>query len=263
LAIDRINQAIETYHFSEVAEALYDLLWRDLCDWYLEAIKPSLKDDEQQQRVLHTVLDAICRMLHPVCPFVTEAMWQHIHAFSAGSVTGIEMSSSDLAATASWPEASSLKLNQGEIESFELLRDLVGLIRVCRAENKVKPNRKIHLYASGGALLLAKKHEVVLSSIAGLEKIIPFDEKIAGVVIPFGSDRIMLGNLMDQEDASALCARLEQEIETLEKRVASLRGKLNNKGYIDNAPASVVEETREMLIQSELDLITAKEALEI
>ncbi|MDP6541206.1 MAG: valine--tRNA ligase, partial [Phycisphaerales bacterium] len=119
LAIDRINQAIETYHFSEVAEALYDLLWRDLCDWYLEAIKPSLKDDEQQQRVLHTVLDAICRMLHPVCPFVTEAMWQHIHAFSAGSVTGIEMSSSDLAATASWPEASSLKLNQGEIESFE------------------------------------------------------------------------------------------------------------------------------------------------
>jgi valyl-tRNA synthetase len=260
VAIDRINQGIRTYHFSDVADALYDLLWRDLCDWYLEAIKPTIKDDPEQQRILHTVLDAICRLLHPVCPFVTEAMWQHVQAISVGSVEGIRMPPSELAATATWPVAS-MELDQGAIDSFELMRELVGSIRVCRAENKVKPSRKIHLYASGETLALAKKHETVLCAIAGLEKIAELNDSVTGVVIPFGGERVLLDNLMDEVDAHAACARLEDEIESLEKRVSSLRGKLSNKGYVDNAPPKLVEETREILAQAETELVAAKEAL--
>ena len=260
VAIDRINLGIRTYRFSDVADALYDLLWRDLCDWYLEAIKPTIKDDPEQQRILHTVLDAICRLLHPVCPFVTEAMWQHVQAISVGSVEGIRMPSSELAATATWPVAS-MELDQGAIDSFELMRELVGSIRVCRAENKVKPSRKIHLYASGETLALAKKHETVLCAIAGLEKIAELNDSVTGAVIPFGGERVLLDNLMDEADAHAACAHLEDEIESLEKRVSSLRGKLSNKGYIDNAPPKLVEETREILAQVETDLVAAKEAL--
>jgi valyl-tRNA synthetase len=260
VATQRINEAMKSYRFSDISDALYDLLWRDLCDWYLEAIKPTVKDDPEQQRILHTVLDAMCRLLHPVCPFVTEAMWQHIHASATGCVTGMEMSCSDLAATASWPTPA-MQLDQTEIDSFDLMRELVGSIRGCRAEGKVKPNRRIHLYADGDTFSLAKKHEAVLSALGGLEKIEQFDDSISGTVIPFGSDRIMLDNLMDKEDANAACARLEKEIESLENKVASLRGKLSNKGYVDNAPPAIVEETREILQQAEDELLSAKEAI--
>ena len=237
-----------------------DLLWRDLCDWYLEAIKPTIKDDPEQQRILHTVLDAICRLLHPVCPFVTEAMWEHVQAISVGSVDGIRMPPSELAATATWP-VTSMELDQGEIDSFELMRELVLAIRVCRAENKVKPNRKIHLYALNETLALAKKHDAVLSSVAGLEKIEMLDDSSSGVTIPFGGERVLLANLMDEADAKKAIARLEEEIETLEKRVLSLRGKLSNQAYVDNAPSELVEETREILAQAESDLLAAKGAL--
>ncbi len=257
----RIDAAMKTYRFSDVADALYDLLWRDVCDWYLEAIKPTVKDDPEQQRVLHTVLDAMCRLLHPVCPFVTEAMWPHIHATPTGRVVGLAMAPSDIAAMASWPNAS-MQLDQGAIDSFDLMREMVGSIRGCRAETKVKPNRKIHLYASGDALTLAKDHETILSAIAGLEKIEAFDAALSGIVIPFGSDRIMLDNLMDEEDTHAACDRLEKEVEFLENKVSSLRGKLSNKGYVDNAPAAIVEETRGILAQAEADLLAAKEALD-
>ncbi len=260
VATQRINEAMKTYRFSDISDALYDLLWRDLCDWYLEAIKPTVKDDPQQQRVLHTVLDAMCRLLHPVCPFVTEAMWPHIHASNTGHVVGLDMPPSELAAIAPWPTVS-MKLDQGAIDSFDSMRELVGSIRGCRAEIKVKPNKKIHLYASGGALLLAKKHAIVLSAIAGLEKIEPIDDSNSGTVIPFGNDRIMLDNLMDEEDEHTACARLEKEIESLESKVASLRGKLSNKGYVDNAPPVIVEETRGILLQAETELHAAKEAL--
>jgi valyl-tRNA synthetase len=262
VATERINEAMKTYLFSDISDALYDFLWRDLCDWYLEAIKPTVKDDPEQQRVLHTVLDAMCRLLHPVCPFVTEAMWPHIHVTSTGHVLGLDMSPSDLAATASWPTVS-MQLDEDAIKSFDLVRDLIGAIRGCRSETKVKPNRKIHLYASGATLALAKKHETVLSAIAGLEKIDGIEDSISGTVIPFGSDRIILDQLMDEDDTHAACARLEKEIESLENKVTSLRGKLSNKGYVDNAPLAIVEETRGILAQAETDLHTAKKALDV
>ncbi|MDP7009058.1 MAG: valine--tRNA ligase [Phycisphaerales bacterium] len=261
VAINRINQAMKEYKFSEVTESLYDFLWRDLCDWYLETIKPTVKDDPEQQRILHTVLDALCRVLHPVCPFVTEAMWTHVQNIPAGSVVGIEMASSALVATAPWPIAGDLSLCQDEIDSFEAMRDLVTAIRGCRAEQNVKPKRKIHLYAAGETLELAKKHEVALAAVAGLERIAPIEDSVSGTVIPFGSDRILLANLLDEEESQAACARLEQEIEALEKRIGALRGKLSNKGYVDNAPPALVEETRELLAQAEAELALAKETI--
>lgn len=261
VAIERISAAVEEYRFSDVSDAMYDVLWRDLCDWYLEAIKPTIKEDHEQQRVLHTVLDAICRLLHPVCPFVTEAMWPFIHNDLDGAVTGMDMVPSKFAATASWPDASSLQLDQASVESFESLQELVTVIRGCRAQNNVNQKRRIHVYASGKVLDLAQKHAVVLSSLAGLEKIEALDESMEGTVIPFGGDRIMIGNLLDEADTSVANARLETEIETLEKRITSLQAKLGNDAYVSNAPPAVVEETRNMLDQAETDLIVAKEAL--
>ncbi|XHC27274.1 class I tRNA ligase family protein [Phycisphaerales bacterium ac7] len=83
--IDRCEAALGNYTFSEYAAALYDILWRDYCDWYLEAVKPTVKTNPTQQAILVTALDAIVRLLHPVCPFVTETLHPHIQRASTKS----------------------------------------------------------------------------------------------------------------------------------------------------------------------------------
>jgi valyl-tRNA synthetase len=75
-----VDEAIADYEFHRVAEALYDLVWRDFCDWYLEGIKPTIRTNATQQAILASTLDAILRLLHPVCPFVTETLWASVQA---------------------------------------------------------------------------------------------------------------------------------------------------------------------------------------
>jgi valyl-tRNA synthetase len=104
-AITRADEALAEYRFSEYAAACYDLLWRDYCDWYLEAVKPTAKGDPRQQAVMLAVLDAIVRLLHPAMPFVTEALWTAVRDRRGGShVPGLELSASELLATAAWPQ---------------------------------------------------------------------------------------------------------------------------------------------------------------
>jgi len=163
IAVEKMNESLGNYKFNVATETIYDLLWRDFCDWYLEAIKPTVKDSPSQQRVLHTVLDVICRLLHPICPFVTEAMWPHVHSISAGSVEGVQLNPSNLAAIAPWPQCHSLNLHADEVSSFEKIRELVTAIRGARASQNVSPKREIDLLAPTSLFKLATTHSVVAS----------------------------------------------------------------------------------------------------
>ena len=73
-----VTHAIQTYQFSAYAQAMYDLMWRDFCDWYLEAIKPTVAESRAQQAVLAHTLESIVRLLHPLVPFITEAIWERL-----------------------------------------------------------------------------------------------------------------------------------------------------------------------------------------
>ena len=261
-AIEQMNAALSTYQFSVAAETMYDLLWRDFCDWYLEAIKPTVKDSPQQQRVLHTVLDAICRLLHPLCPFVTEAMWSHIHSVPSGSIGNLQLPESTLAATATWPSFADVQFDQSAIDSFEKLQELITVIRATRASQNVKPRREIELIAPSRLYSLASEHEVVLSAIAGLQALTESDDSTDGVAVPFDGETMYLANLFDEKDAEANTEKLQQEIAELEKKVAGYKGRLLNENYVTNAPENVVQETRDMLLQAENDLETAKVALQ-
>mgnify|MGYP002529796858 CR=1 FL=1 len=132
-AIDKINNALKQYQFSSATEAIYDLLWRDFCDWYLEAIKPTVKENRAQQRVLLCVVDTICRLLHPICPFVTEAIWPHIQSLPHGEFEGVALASTKLVATSSWPDLTGLQLDADVVRSFEQVKELVSVIRAARA----------------------------------------------------------------------------------------------------------------------------------
>ncbi|MBT4529936.1 MAG: valine--tRNA ligase [Phycisphaerae bacterium] len=260
-SILKLNDALSKYQFSAASEAMYDLLWRDFCDWYLEAIKPTIKESPAQQRVLHTVLDAICRMLHPICPFVTEAIWPHVHSISSGTIEGVSLTKSRLVASAQWPSFDGLSLDAEEISSFEKARELVVAIRAARASQNVKPKRKIGLLAPPNTSVLAKRHETVVTSLAGLSSIADADDASNGFAVPFDGETLLLTNMFDAQDVAANTGKLQEEIASLEKQVAGFKGRLSNDSYINNAPDHVVQETRDMLAKAEQDLSVAKESL--
>jgi valyl-tRNA synthetase len=261
IAVDRMNEAFETYQFNIAIDAMYDVLWRDFCDWYLEAIKPTIKDDQSGQRVLHTVLDVLCRLIHPVCPFVTEAMWHHIHTVKSGGIVGLELPASDLAATASWPVVSGLKLDDGAVASFERAKELITVVRAIRAENKIASKQTIDLLVPETLFELASLHQTIISSLAGVGSIAIIDSDSTGLAMPFEGENILLTNVEDSSQSEEGAARLKNEIEALENQISGFRSRLENDSYVSKAPVEVVQETKDMLAKAERDLTTAQEAL--
>jgi len=261
-SIHRMNEALTNYQFNAAAETMYDLLWRDFCDWYLEAIKATVKESSEQQRVLHTVLDCICRMLQPICPFVTEAIWSHVHAIPSGSIDGIQLEKSELAATAMWPVLDHITLNVDSVVAFEKTKELVSAIRGVRASQNVKPKREIELLLPAELYNFASTHEQVLFSLAGVGKVTKSNDSSDGVAVPFEGETIYLTNLFDESDTEANTEKLEQEIKDLEGKVSGFEARLANENYVSNAPENVVQETRDMLQQAQQDLETAQGALQ-
>ncbi len=260
-ATEKIEKALGEYQFNTAVEAIYDVLWRDFCDWYLEAIKPTVKESPAQQRVLLTVVDILSRLLHPICPFVTEAIWPHIQSFTNGNIDGVELVAEELVANSSWPVLVNLQLDEKIISSFEDVRTLVTAIRGARASQNVKPKRKIDLIASERIQSLALEHTVVVSSLASLEKILLLQEDSDGFAIFIDGETALLANMLDESETEDNATRLIAEIAELEKKVAGFKGRLANASYVDNAPDHVVQETRDMLAKCEAELQAAKGTL--
>ncbi|MDP7006198.1 MAG: class I tRNA ligase family protein, partial [Phycisphaerales bacterium] len=260
LATNKVDAALSEYKFSAAVDAIYDVLWRDFCDWYLEAIKPTVKESPKQQRVLLTVVDLISRLLHPVCPFVTEAIWPHIHALPSGSVDGIDLETNLLVATSSWPKLSGVKLDENIVHSFGHLQELVTAIRVARASQKVKPKRKIDLFAPERIHSLALEHAEVLTSLSGLRSIALLEDSCDGFAVLVDGETILLSNMLDETEIEDNNSRLKEEIASLEKKVEGFKNRLSNESYVNNAPEHVVQETKDMLLKAERDLEIAKAA---
>jgi valyl-tRNA synthetase len=260
-ATTKVDASLKSYQFNSVVESIYDVLWRDLCDWYLEAIKPTIKENLTQQRVLLTVVDVICRLLHPICPFVTEAIWPHIHSFPEGKVQNINLATSPLVATSSWPDLSKLQLNEETVNSFEQVRSLVTAIRGARASQNVKPKRKIDLFASKTMHDLSLEHEAIVKSLAGLNSISKLSDSSKGFAVLVDGERVLLDNMFDENELEDNNARLLEEIVLLEKKIDGFKNRLANDSYVNNAPEHVVQETRDMLAKCEAELVSAKESL--
>ena len=260
-AANKIERALREFQFNVAVEAIYDILWRDFCDWYLEAIKPTVKESPAQQRVLLTVVDILSRLLHPICPFVTESIWPHIQSFPKGTIDGVELVTEELIANSSWPSLSNLQLNEKTISSFDNVRTLVTAIRGARASQNVKQKRKIELIAPSNIHSLALEHSVIVSSLAGLENISLLQEDSDGFAVFIEGETALLANMLDESEAEDNAVRLMAEIAELEKKVAGFKGRLANASYVDNAPEHVVQETRDMLSKCEAELKVAKGAM--
>ncbi|MDN9012552.1 valine--tRNA ligase [Brevibacillus laterosporus] len=237
-----VTRLMDAFDFGEAGRLLYNFIWDDLCDWYIEMAKlPLYGTDEQAkkatQSVLVYVLDQTLRLLHPFMPFITEEIWQAL-PHQGESIT-----------IAAWPQAKSeLTFNDAEAE-MSLLMDIIRSVRNIRAEVNVPMSKKIELVIKANdqqSLQSLQRGEEFLVRFCNPEKLVigtdlEAPEKAMSAVVTGAELFLPLAGLLDLEQERK---RLEKEIDTLNKEVERIEKKLNNPGFMAKAPANVIEEEK-------------------
>jgi valyl-tRNA synthetase len=261
--VGRLEQALAGYQFNAYADTLYDFVWRDVCDRYLEIVKPTIDDDAAQQAILGTVLDAVLRVMHPVCPFVTEALWPHVSTAQVGAVAGVDLPPSDLLAGAAWPVVSDALVDAEAVTAFERADDLVARIRAVRGSQGVKPKQQIVLHAPASVVELIAAAGGIVEVLAGVGEVHELAGERPPVASPitFEGHEVLLSGLVDAVDLDAERARLQKIIDGKTKQIAGFTGRLSNEGFLTNAKPEVVADTRALLAEAEADLAAAETAL--
>ncbi len=255
------NESLAEYQFSVYAQSLYDLMWRDFCDWYLEAIKPTVKASPAQQAVLRATLDSILRLLHPVMPFVTETIHESLREFPAGEIEGLALPLAELLVSAPWPIAAASLIDESAERDFGFIQELTDAVRTARSAKSVEQKRKITLHADQALIARLAAAPGTVELLAGLERITADAPPAERALFTFQAKEYALSNLADALDPSAERASLETQVSKLEKEIAALSDRLNNPGYAQKAPPKLVEESKAQLAQKEAERDAAKRRL--
>jgi valyl-tRNA synthetase len=251
-SVEEINRSIRGYEFSSYAQSLYDLLWRDFCDWYLEGVKPTIGEDAEQRAILRASLDVILRVLHPVAPFITETIYERVRELPRGDIAGLGLHEGDppLLCVAPWPTVLPGLRDENAEREFERLRTLIESVRQARASQNVPPKRQVTLHLNpqdAGLLGLVRMNEEFVRAMCGVKEISIDAPSGPSSVFTMDAFEHRLGDLVDVADAGAERARLEAKVADLTKSIAALEGRLANPGYAERAPAHLVQQTRDQL----------------
>lgn len=250
LAAKAFNNHIDNFRLDMAANTLYEFIWNQFCDWYLELTKPVLwKGTEAQQRgtrrTLITVLEKTLRLAHPVIPYITETIWQSIKPL----VDGVEGDTIMLQALPQFDEAN---FNQEALDDIEWVKAFITSIRNLRAEYDINPGKPLEVMLKAdekdAARLEANKQ--VLMSLAKLEsvRVLAAGEETpacATALVAKSELMIPMAGLIDKD---AELARLDGEIKKTHGEIKRLEGKLNNAGFVAKAPEAVVAQEREKLV---------------
>ena len=241
-----VTRLIDAYEFGETGRLLYNFIWDDLCDWYIEFAKLNLYGSDEAakratQSVLAYVLDRTLRLMHPFMPFITEEIWQHL-PHEGETIT-----------LAPWPEYDAAFEAPDAVREMNLLMDIIRAVRNIRSEVNVPMSKKVDLIASltGEAeLAIARRNEEFIRRFCGTSSLelgvdLPAPEKAMMTAIVTGAQLYLpLAGLIDID---AEIARLEKELKTLNAEVERVEKKLANEGFMAKAPEKVIEEERAKL----------------
>ncbi len=264
-ATNKINTAQCNYMFKDYADTLYDLFWRDFCDWYLESIKPTIADDPNQRAVLRIVFESILRLMHPVMPFITETLSERFADIPMNEIMGFGFAptkSNQTLCQSGWPEPDDELRDEVAEEAYERIRSLVSTIREVRAQSQVAPKRRIVLHASGPLAEDIARWSPLIETLAGVESVTGDEPASPSASFTFEGCEYQLSNLADALDARAEKDRLEKELASIEKSIKGIQGRLANPGYTEKAPAHLVQQTRDQLAQLEKDRNATQSALD-
>jgi len=260
-ATNEINTALDGYQFDVAARTLYQFIWGEYCDWYIELAKTQLAEgdarSETTQKILVYVLSNIIRLLHPFAPFITEEIWQKLVVNQTEQATIM---------FDEYPKVVKKIEFVKEAEKMQLVMDVITAIRNIRGEHDIKPGKRINTTLIAHDKSVQKDLETNKNYITELAKIEnlnlelnskPTEEgatAVAGPVEVF----VPFEGLIDIEEEKT---RLQKEISKVEKYVDVVKKKLSNENFVSRAPEAVVAVERERLAASEKELKKLTDAL--
>ena len=242
-----VAEAFETYRFDLAAQTLYEFVWNEYCDWYIELAKVQIQTgcpttQRTTRRTLVRVLETILRLLHPIMPFITEELWQVVAPLANAKTA-------DSIMLAAYPQADKEKIVQTAFDKMSALKDLVEEVRKLRGEMGIAPNVKAPLFVEGSAELEGLlKYLPSLTRLTEAKLVDSLPEAEDAPVAVCNGARLMLKVEIDK---AAETARLSKEAEKLQKALDKLNAKLSKPGYTEKAPAHLVEKDKADLAELE------------
>ena len=242
-----VAEAFETYRFDLAAQTLYEFVWNEYCDWYIELAKVQIQTgcpttQRTTRRTLVRVLETILRLLHPIMPFITEELWQVVAPLANAKTA-------DSIMLAAYPQADKEQIVQTAFDKMAALKDLVEEVRKLRGEMGIAPNVKAPLFVEGSAELEGLlKYLPSLTRLTEAKLVDNLPEAEDAPVAVCNGARLMLKVEIDK---AAETARLSKEAEKLQKALDKLNAKLSKPGYTEKAPAHLVEKDKADLAELE------------
>ena len=243
-AITDVHAAFAAYRFDQAARAVYEFVWDEYCDWYLELAKVQLNNAAPQQqratrRTLATVLEATLRLAHPIIPFITEELWQKVAPLAGVSGESIML--------ASYPQVDDAQCHPDSVTRIQLLKELVNACRTLRGEMNLSPAQRVPLVIEGDTTVINALAPYIsalakLSEVSAVSTLPETDAPVALV----GEMRLMLVVEINKDEERA---RIAKEILRISREIAKAEGKLANASFIDRAPASVVQQEQARLVE--------------
>jgi len=242
-----VAKGFEEYRLDNVANTIYDFVWNEYCDWYLEIAKVQIQTGTEAQqratrRTLIRTLEAILRLAHPIIPFITEALWQVV-APVAG-LTGESVS------IARYPQAQPEKIDEAAIAHMDRVKGLVDTCRALRGEMNVSPSTRLPMYVVGDADFM-RGVAPVLQALAKLSEVKVFDDEAAWAAAAQAAPVAVVGEarmcLFMEIDVAAEKARLSKEIARIDGEITKANNKLSNEAFVAKAPAAVIEQEKKRI----------------
>jgi valyl-tRNA synthetase len=241
-----VEQHFATYRFDHLAQALYEFVWNEYCDWFLELSKPALNGDDAQaaastRRTLLVVLETALRALHPIIPFITEEIWQAV-----APQLGLETAS---ILDRPYPRADEFATDATASAEIEWFKAVLTGVRKIRSEMNIAPGKTIPLLLADGDAEDRRRAEKFSAQIEFLARcetprwLASNEAEPAAAAAVVGNLRVLIP-LAGLIDLDAERTRLSKEIARIQSEIKKCEGKLGNANFVDHAPAAVVEQER-------------------
>ena len=266
---DEVTSLLNVYKFDAATRTLREFVWNEFCDWYLEMIKPRLRDEAFKpaaQRVLVMVLDTTLRLLHPFTPFITEELWQRLHEIAPQRGLPEPAAASAAIIIAPWPVGLESWRDPALESRFQRLQELIIAVRNVRGTYNISPALTVPVSLKCSTEIASDLKQVQLQ----FESLAKATLAAAGpdVVRPKASASFTLGDadgflpLEGLVDLQAELARQKKEADKVRGFIAGHEKKLANQSYVDRAPSEIVAEVRETLAAQRKQLASIEEIIE-